>query len=182
MIRAFLIVSVLCCFCWASALRAVDQSATGAATNPASEASIKQLLEVMKVHQSIENVEAQMDGFIKNTMAQATQGQPVSPKVQQEIDHTRSETMSTIKEILTWDKLEPMYVRIYQKSLNQQDVDGMIGFYKTPAGQAVINKLPLVMQNTLAEVQQMMKPVMEKLAQRQQAVVAEIQAEKGKKG
>ncbi len=78
--------------------------------------------------------------------------------------------------------LEPMYVRVYQKSFTQGEVDGMIAFYKTPAGQAVINKMPVVMQNTMNEVQQMMAPAVQRIQRMQQDVIAEMQAEKGKKG
>ena len=78
--------------------------------------------------------------------------------------------------------MEPMYLRIYRKSLSQSDVDGMIAFYKTPAGQAVINKMPLILQNTMAEVSQMMGPMMQRAERMQQDLIAELQAEKAKTG
>ena len=87
-----------------------------------------------------------------------------------------------MKELLDWKKLEPVYVRIYQKSFSQEEVDGMIAFYKTPAGQAVIGKMPAVMQNTMDEMQQMMTPVMQKMQRMQQDVAAEMKAAGQKKG
>ncbi len=125
---------------------------------------------------------AQMDGYMKTAIQQVTQGQQISPQIQKDIDKRISETMSGFKEILDWNKLEPMYVRVYQKSFTQGEVDGMIAFYKTPAGQAVINKMPVVMQNTMNEVQQMMAPAVQRIQRMQQDVIAEMQAEKGKKG
>ena len=90
--------------------------------------------------------------------------------------------MAILKEMFEWNKLEPMYLRVYQKSFTQQEVDGMIAFYKTPAGQAVISKMPVVMQNTMNEMQQMMGPMMQKIQRMQQDVVAEMKAEGQKKG
>jgi hypothetical protein len=84
--------------------------------------------------------------------------------------------------LLDWNKLEPMYVRIYQKTFTQQEVDGMIVFYKTPAGRAVMSKMPAAMQNTMNEMQQMMGPVVQKMQRMQQDVIAEIKAESQKKG
>ena len=153
-----------------------------AVDTPPSEASIKQLLAVTEVHKLLDSWVAQMDGLMKNAMQQATQGQSVSPQIQKDIDKRVSETTSMFKEILDWNKLEPMYVRVYQKSFTQAEVDGMLAFYKTPAGQAVINKLPVVMQNTMTEMQTMMGPVMQRVQRMQRDVVAEIQAEKAKKG
>jgi hypothetical protein len=75
-----------------------------------------------------------------------------------------------------------MYVRVYQKTFTQQEIDGMLAFYKTPAGQAVISKMPAAMQNTMNEMQQLMGPVMQKMQRLQQDVVAEMKAEAKNKG
>ena len=153
-----------------------------AADSPPSEASVKQLLEVTHAHQLVDTIMTQMDTLMKNAMQQATQGQPVPPKVQQTFDKTHSEIMSAVRSEMSWDKLEPMYVRIYQKSFTQQELDGLVAFYKTPAGQALISKMPTVLQNTMGEVQQMMGPMMQRIQQMQQEIVAQMQAEKSKKG
>ena len=151
-----------------------------AAGTPPSEASIKQLLEVAQAHKLIDSVMAQMDGLMTQAIQKATQGREVPPKVQQDIDKRQAEVVGLMKELLHWTKLEPMYVRIYQKSFSQQEVDGMIAFYKTPAGQAVIGKMPAVMQTTMDEMQQMLAPAMQKMQRMQQDVITEMKAEKKK--
>jgi len=119
---------------------------------------------------------------MQQTIAQATKGQQIPPKVQKDIDQRRGEMLAMMKDLLDWKKLEPMYVRIYQKTFTQSEVDGMIAFYKTPAGQAVMSKMPAAMQNTMDEMQQLMGPVMEKMQRLQQDVVAAMRAESKNKG
>jgi hypothetical protein len=153
-----------------------------AADQPASEASIKQLLEVSQVHKLLDSATAQMDALMKQAMQQVTQGQPVTPEVQKQIERGQSEAMSMMKEILDWNKLEPMYVRIYQKSFSEPEIDSLIAMYKSPAGQMLLTKMPVVLQNTTTEVQQLMQPVMMRIQRLQQDVLAQIQAEKAKKG
>jgi hypothetical protein len=119
---------------------------------------------------------------MQQSLAQATQGRDIPPKLQKDIDKWQAEVFASMKDLLDWGKLEPIYVRIYQKSFSQEEVDGMIAFYKTPAGQAVISKMPAVMQNTMDEMQQMMGPVMQKMQKMQQDVVAEMKATNQKKG
>jgi hypothetical protein len=170
MLKRILIVLTLCC------------PVAYAADTPASDASIKQLLAVTQTRKLLDSTMGQMSAFMKQTMQQATQGQKITPEIQKDIDKRESEMTALFRELLDWNKLEPMYVRIYQKSLSQQEVDGMIGFYKTAAGQAVINKMPLVLQNTMSEMQQMMGPVLQRVQTMQQEVVAELQAENAKKG
>jgi hypothetical protein len=153
-----------------------------AADNPPSEASIKQLLEAGQAHKLLDAMVGQMDAYMKQAMQQATQGQRITPEIQKDIERRQAEMMTTMKEVLDWNKLEPMYVRIYQKSFTQGEVDGLIAFYKTSTGQALLSKMPVVMQNTLNELQQMMQPMMQRIGRMQQEVVAEIQAEKKKTG
>ncbi|HEX9282007.1 MAG TPA: DUF2059 domain-containing protein [Candidatus Udaeobacter sp.] len=124
----------------------------------------------------------QMDAYMKQIMQQATQGQRIAPEIKKDIDKRQTEMMRAIKGVLDWNKLEPMYVRVYQKSFTQAEVDGLVAFYKTPTGQALLTKMPVVMQNTLNEVQQLMQPMMQRMQQMQQEIVAEIQAEKKKRG
>ena len=149
-----------------------------AADNPPSEASIKQLLEAGQAHKLVDTMSTQMLGYMKQIMQQATQGERVTPEIQKHIDSFEAEMAAALREVLDWDKLEPMYVRVYQKSFTQGEVDGLTAFYKTPIGQALLTKMPAVMQNTLNEMQQMMQPMMQRM---QQHVVAEIQAQKKKK-
>jgi len=149
---------------------------TSAAPSP-TEASVKQLLEVAQTRKLADSVMKQMDILLLEAIAQATTNQPVPEKVQNDIDAHRKEITSLMRELLDWKKLEPIYVRTYQKSFTQAEVDGMIAFYKTPAGQAMIGKMPAVMQNSMDEMQQLMGPVMEKIQQTQQEVAAEMKAD-----
>lgn len=168
--------------CGSLAQAAENASASPPGTSIApSEASVKQLLEIAQTHKLVDSVMAQMDNLMQQALAQATRGQQVPPKVQKDIDQRRGETIALMKEILDWKKLEPMYVRIYQKTFTQPEVDGMLAFYKTPAGQAVISKMPAAMQNTMDEMQALMGPVMQKVQQMQQDVVAEMKAGNSKK-
>jgi uncharacterized protein len=130
----------------------------------------------------IDETIAQLDSYMKQSMQQVTQGQRITPEIQKDIDRRQTEMMGMIKEVLDWNKLEPVYVRVYQKTFTQGEVDGLTAFYKTSTGQALLTKMPAVMQNTLNEMQQMIQPMMQRIQHMQQEVVAEIQAQKKKSG
>jgi hypothetical protein len=166
-------------FICASLAVAAESPAPTSPTPPAppTEASIKQLLEVAQARKLVDSVMTQMDNLMQQSIAQATQGRDISPKVEKEIDKQRSELTAMMKDLLDWKKLEPLYVRVYQKTFTQPEVDGMILFYKTPAGQAVVAKMPAVMQNTIEEIQGMMGPVMQRMQKMQQDIVAAMKAE-----
>ena len=150
--------------------------AAQAADSIPSAASIDELFAVMNVQKMVDDMIPQIDGMMQSAMSTALKGHHLSPEEQKIIDRSRADAMAVMREELTWSKLEPLYVRIYQKSLTQEEVTGLIALYKTPAGQALINKMPVVMQNTMAEMQTMMAPMMERLQQSQQRLVAEIKS------
>jgi hypothetical protein len=165
-------------------LSTVIGAAVYAADNAPSEESIKRLLEVAQTHKAVDTRMSQFDLRLKAVMQQVAQGQPVSPELQEIFDRCRSDVVVIMREEFTWDKLEPIYVRIYQKSFTQSDIDSMIAFYKnkTPVSQATINKMPLVTRNTEDELQKIMSPVMQRIQRMQVEASAEIRAEKATKG
>lgn len=115
--------------------------------------------------------------MIVQTMERMMHGQDVTPKMQREIEQSREESKSIVKEMLNWSKLEPMYIRIYQKSFTQEDVDNLITMYQTPGGKALLAKMPAVMQNSMVEMQSMIQPMLERVQKKQEELVGKIQAE-----
>ncbi len=57
----------------------------------------------------------------------------------------------------------------------------MIAFYKTPAGQALVNKSPLMAQNMMSEMQAAMRPLMQQIGQIKREADQEIKALPAKK-
>jgi len=147
-----------------------------AADTPASEQSIRELLTVMEAQKLVEDMSRQIDGMMKQMMDQAMQGRVPSPREQQVIDRTRERSTALLRQMLTWQRLEPIYLRIYRDSLTQEEVDGMLAFYRTPAGRALVRKMPLVVQNTMREMQAMIVPMMGELKTVQEDAIRELNA------
>ena len=77
---------------------------------------------------------------------------------------------------LAWEKLKPMYVRLYKESFSEEELTGMLDFYKTPAGQAVIQKMPVLMQKTMLEVQKMLSEATPQMQKVEADFIAEMKA------
>jgi uncharacterized protein len=149
---------------------------------PPSEESIQQLLQLTNVHQLLNEMKGQMDGFMNNAMHSAQQSQTMTPERQAILDRMRDKMTAAVNESLNWDTMLPMYVRIYQASLTQRELDGIIDFYQSPAGQAYTKKMPLIMQNVMSEMQGMMKPLQQKLVEIQKEATQELKDLKASQG
>ncbi len=141
---------------------------------PASDESIRELLAITDARKLVDTVKVQVEATMKATLQQATQGKASTPERQAVLDRKQAKMEAALDETLNWDNLEPLYVRTYRASFTQDELDGMMAFYKTPAGQALIKKLPLVMQNVMAEMQDLLKPMREKIQQIQRESQQEL--------
>jgi hypothetical protein len=160
-------------FGWA--LVALFLYSTSSMAEPASDKSIHELLVVSKAHSLLDSVMAQLSSAMNNSVQQALQGKTPTAGEQQAIDTMKSSMTALLQGELSWDKMEPMYIRIYKSTFTEEEVAGMLAFYKTPAGQAVINKMPTMMQGLMGEMQKMiagMAPQMQKIQQDFAASVA----------
>jgi uncharacterized protein len=77
----------------------------------------------------------------------------------------RTKIIAAYDESLNAQAMQMIMVRVYQATYTQDEVDGLIAFYKTPAGQALINKSPLMMQNMMGEMRALMRPLVQQIGQ-----------------
>lgn len=141
---------------------------------PASDASIRQLLTAAHAESMLGTMMSQMDAYIKNMVHQMTPTGGMTPKAQAILDRSIERMSASMKETLSWSTMEPMYIRVYRDTFTQTEVDQMTEFYKTPAGQAMVNKMPLVMQNVMREMPTLMKPMLERLQVVQRETAEEL--------
>jgi hypothetical protein len=98
-------------------------------------------------------------------MKEAAQGQVITPERQEILDRMRAKILAVFDQFYNGDALQRLHVRVYQATYTQDEVDGLIAFYKTPAGQALVNKGPLLMQNTMDEMRALMRPMVRQIDQ-----------------
>jgi hypothetical protein len=153
-----------------------------AAPQPPSEESIRRLLEVTEARKLLDGMMAQIDALMRRNMEQALRGRQLTPEQEEIIARMRNKMADAFREEMAWDKLEPMYVSVYQNTFTQGEVDGMLAFYRTDAGRAVIVKMPAVIQTTMGEMQLRMQPLVQKMRAIEEEALTELRATERKGG
>lgn len=141
----------------------------------ASEASIRDLLTVSKIEKMLDDMWTQLDSMMEASLQQSLAGQPVTPRQQVIIDDMRKEMLTLMKDEISWAIYEPMVIDIYRNTFSESEIQGMLQFYRSPAGEAVINKMPMVMQASIQAVQSRLAPLQAKMADIQQRTLAKLQ-------
>lgn len=115
----------------------------------ASKESVKELLKITKSEQLIDQMSEQMNMMMSSSIEQMTQGQNLTTKQELAIINYSQELTKIMQQDLTWAKLEPDIIKIYAEEFTQEEINGMLEFYKTPVGQSTINKMPIIMQKSM---------------------------------
>ena len=152
----------------------VGGSALAANDAPASDASIREMLDLTNARQLLDNMKGQMNGLMANAMRDAVKNQTVTPERQAILDRMAAKMSTVVTDTMNWDDLMPIYLRTYRASFTQDEIDGVIKFYKSPAGRAYTKKLPVAMQNIMVEMQGLIKPMQEKMAAIQRESIQEL--------
>jgi uncharacterized protein len=135
------------------------------AATPPSEVSVRQLLEVMQARKMVDRMSEKIDSMFSATIQNMLKGKTLTPEQQQSIDAARARMDAMMKEVFNWEAMEPMYLQVYTQTFSQSEIDSMTTFYSSPAGQAVVSKLPLAMENSMALMQQRMLTLLPKMQQ-----------------
>jgi hypothetical protein len=138
-IPAFLIVSVtlLCC---ASPVRADEVSKS---------AKAEELLQLTQSDQMIKMMEPMMKGML----AQA--GKDMSDEQRAKAGEMQGKVMALVAESLS--KAKPALAKVYTDTYTEEELDGILAFYKSPAGKALLQKMPEVMQRMMPVMMEMMR-------------------------
>lgn len=134
---------------------------------PPSDESIQTLLDLTDAKQLIAGLQTQLHGTMDGTMQQsiheALKGKTLTARQQAIVAATKAKMVAILDDMLSWDKLQPMYIRLYRQSFTQDDIDGITAFYRTAPGQAMLMKMPSLMRNMMNEFQTMYQPAQQRI-------------------
>lgn len=144
---------------------------------PSSKDSVKELLKITKSEQFLGQMSPQINNMMHSSIEKLTRGKKLTTKQELALVNYSQELGKIMQEELTWAKLEPEMIKIYAEEFTQEEVDGMIQFYKTPVGQSTIDKMPIVMQKSMQVGYKQMDAITPKIMQAAEKFAKEMQAE-----
>jgi hypothetical protein len=121
------------------------------------EISVRQLLDLMglkKMHEDfLKGLDASAEASLRQTIARENMG-----KIQEKVyADWVANIVAMLKHDMSVEKFASMYIESYRKVLTQQEVDGMIAFYSSETGKAVVTKMPVIMQDVAESMKRRME-------------------------
>ena len=146
-------------------------AATTCHAAPASRESVEALFALMNMDRTLADSLDKMQALTKQSLASLPQARSLSPEQRVRFDAGMARVDATLREAMTWSKLEPVFVQIYSETFTQDEIDGQLAFYRTAAGQAVIAKTPLLTQRSMTAMQAQLQTLLPSIQETMQSAM-----------
>jgi hypothetical protein len=179
--RLVLLLALCCTVVWAkdpdpkkAKESAGKPAASQPSSGPASDASIRELFDLLRVPQQLNEAFAEGEQQLKESTTGGTDpyGLPLNPTQQAALERCKTSVSEFLRKELDWAKLEPQLLRLYRETYTQAQLDDILSFLKSPTGVA-FRKNEAYLEEKLAKT--MIKPIQEKLALYLIALVTDLQ-------
>jgi hypothetical protein len=107
-----------------------------------------------------------MTSQVNSGALQAVMGVKLAPEQEKAVAELQDKVTRIVADALAWEKLKPAYVKLFAEAYSEVELDDILAFYKSPTGQSMVAKNPLLMTKASEIVQQRMaaaQPELEKL-------------------
>jgi hypothetical protein len=122
-------------------------------------AKVHEFFKVAKLDQLSAQIMKQAMDQVNSGLMQQMLGVKLTAEQQQQADDLKAKISAVLTNALGWEKLEPEYTKMYAAAFTEQQMDDILAFYKSPTGQAMIEKNPMLLQESSALAQQRMSDV-----------------------
>ena len=146
---------------------------------PASDASVRELMAVSDMAKLVGDIEAQTEVTLQAAANQMLQGREVTPGQRAIVEDMVRQMAAILSDAMSWQVMEGKFAEIYRRSFSEAEVRAMIDFYRSPGGQAVLRKMPVVMQASMELAAEQIASVAPKLRELQRQTTARLAAECG---
>src|SRR5450755_2999731 len=137
-IPVYLIIGVTLLWC-APPLRADEASKS---------AKAEELLQLTQGDQMVKMMEPMMKGMV------AQFDKDISAEQRAKVGEMQGKMMELIAVGIS--KAKPALVKVYADTYTEEEIDGILAFYKSPTGKALLQKMPEVMQRLMPVMMRMM--------------------------
>ena len=115
------------------------------------QAKIERLLDAMNADSTINQLFDQVKAM---TAAQMPPG--ATPEQTAKAQEVQSKILDLVKSRISWEKMRPSYIKLYSETFSDEEVSGILAFYQSPPGRAMLAKMPALLTKLIEVAQAQM--------------------------
>ncbi len=116
-------------------------------------AKVQEMFDLMHMDRMMNQI---MDTMMKQMTAVSDQmmGNSVTPEVKAKVAAFQSQVVKVVEDQVGWKAMEPTLLNLYAQNYTDDELDGIIAFYKSPAGRSMLEKMPQLSAQSMQLTQQ----------------------------
>lgn len=141
---------------------------TARADDASKRAKAEELFKVLRMDQTME----QLSSSILKQVQQITESMPganqATPEQKKQIAAFQQRVVDLVNQRIGWKALEPDFITLYASTYTEEELDGILAFYKSPVGQSMLAKTPELMAKSTEisrQKMQVLQPELEQMVQ-----------------
>ena len=119
----------------------------------------EELIKLTEGDSVMEKMKAQVTMIFQQITAQMNIQEADKPK----LEKYTARFDAILKEDMAWDKVKEQYLDLYTKVFTEEDIKGLVNFYKSDLGVKVTAKMPELMQESMVVARSYMQNIVPKL-------------------
>ena len=126
-----------------------------------------------------------MQKMIDQIVAQVQQMQTAQLKLlsipekdQEKVLQFQSKLTKKIFDAMSWDKMEAEYITLFSTVYTVEELKAIVAFYKSPVGQSMLKKQPLLMQKSMQIAQSKIESLLPELKKMTEDFAASVKDKK----
>jgi hypothetical protein len=133
----------------------------------------EELLNEMHMKETLEKsfamMKKMMPQMMKSQMASLEsntppgENKPDVKEIKEKANQFAEKMFDQMAQEMTWDNMKDDYITLYAETFTEEELRGLVAFYKTPVGQAFVKKQPEVITRSMALGQKQMLKWMPKM-------------------
>ena len=139
-------------------------------------AKVEELVSLMHMDRMMNQMLDAVKGQTEQMMQQLPGADSMTPGQKKIVADYQAKAMQIVIDSMGWKALEPQFVTLYAQNFTEDEIDGMVTFYKSPTGQAVLSKMPQLMSSAMQLTQSRMVDVQPKLKALMEDMVKQMDA------
>ena len=134
---------------------------------------VRELLAAMHLEETTNRLEQAEEARIDATSRQQLAGVTLDADQKKSYDEFRRKVVDLLRSSATWKALEPDFNKLYSDAYTEDEIGGILAFYRTPVGRTMLAKTPELTEQSLAISQRRMAELTPKI----QELVEQFQRE-----
>ena len=124
---------------------------------------VREMLALMHMEETTNRLEQAQEAHLRATAEQQLTGATLEPDQKKAFEELQRKLVHLLREATTWKALEPDIVKLYSDAYKEEEIDGILTFYRSPAGRAMLAKAADLTERSIAISQRRMAGIAPKI-------------------